>query len=557
MIGYTCKYTPIELLAGFGGETFLLNDEADNFDYAQRVSHINLCSHAKALLEYVNAHGLKEIVLVNCCDSTRRVYDVLAEQGMDFIYMMDLPHENNECSRQYLKAELLKLAKAYGRYTGRKFDYELFAASFDQMQRASKPMQDFIAIAGGRISDGVFDKIAEQTGMLTVNMTCNANRCLDKPQNLQSADFDEVMEWYAAELLSQIPCMRMSDVARRRELTENPYLKGIIYNTVKFCDYYGFEYENLRKEVSVPITKIETDFTMQSYGQLSTRIGGFLESMGMSSSAAGGSVAKGESKVENTKNKKGKYFAGIDSGSTTTNVAVIDRHGKIVDSVTVRTGAKAQRGAEKAFEALKIPRSEISSIVATGYGRNNIAFADDSVTEITCHAKGAYYINDEIRTIIDIGGQDSKVISIDEKGNVKNFVMNDKCAAGTGRFLENMARVLEMSIDELSTIGLSWHEDLTISSMCTVFAESEVVSLIADNKSVPDIVHGLNKSVAAKTSNLVSRVGLASRVMMTGGGARNKGVAGCIEDLIGEKLIIPDNPDLCGAIGAALFAAGR
>ena len=125
---------------------------------------------------------------------------------------------------------------------------------------------------------------------------------------------------------------------------------------------------------------------MQSYGQLSTRIGGFLESMGMSSSVAGGSVAKGESKVENTKNKKGKYFAGIDSGSTTTNVAVIDRHGKIVDSVTVRTGAKAQRGAEKAFEALKIPRSEISSIVATGYGRNNIAFADDSVTEITCHA---------------------------------------------------------------------------------------------------------------------------------------------------------------------------
>ncbi|MDD7020896.1 MAG: acyl-CoA dehydratase activase, partial [Hornefia butyriciproducens] len=157
-------------------------------------------------------------------------------------------------------------------------------------------------------------------------------------------------------------------------------------------------------------------------------------------------------------------------------------------------------------------------------------------------------------TIIDIGGQDSKVILLDDSGNVANFAMNDKCAAGTGRFLENMAKVLETDLDGMSRAGLSWEEDLTISSMCTVFAESEVVSLIADNKAVSDIVHGLNKSVASKTMNLVNRVKGRGRYMMTGGGARNRGVVGCLEALVGEKISVPEIPDLCGAIGAALFA---
>ena len=162
-----------------------------------------------------------------------------------------------------------------------------------------------------------------------------------------------------------------------------------------------------------------------------------------------------------------------------------------------------------------------------------------------------------MRTIIDIGGQDNKAIALDEQGRVKTFAMNDKCAAGTGRFLENMAKVLEIDLDQMSTVGLNWQEDLTISSMCTVFAESEVVSLIADNKSVPDIVHGLNKSVASKTMALVKRVGGTGRFMMTGGGAKNKGVVRCIEELLGEEVFVADTPDLCGAIGAALFALDR
>ncbi len=192
--------------------------------------------------------------------------------------------------------------------------------------------------------------------------------------------------------------------------------------------------------------------------------------------------------------------------------------------------------------------------MATGYGRNNIPFATGQVTEITCHARGAHRLYPEARAIVDIGGQDSKVICLDESGGVTNFVMNDKCAAGTGRFLELMARTLELNLDEMARVGLHWEQELTISSMCTVFAESEVVSLIADNHSAADIVHGLNQSVAAKTAALASRAGAKGPYMMTGGVARNRGVTEALEARLGAPLWLPPEPDLCGALGAALFA---
>ncbi|GAA0182199.1 hypothetical protein SH2C18_46190 [Clostridium sediminicola] len=163
-------------------------------------------------------------------------------------------------------------------------------------------------------------------------------------------------------------------------------------------------------------------------------------------------------------------------------------------------------------------------------------------------------LNSNIRTIIDIGGQDSKVIRIDDTGNVVNFVMNDKCAAGTGCFLEMMARTLGLNLDEMSKKGLTYNEDITISSMCTVFAESEVVSLVAQNKNIDDIVHGLNKSVASKTAALVSRLGLNDDFIITGGVAKNKGVVKSLEEKLGIELFVSDSAQLCGALGAALLA---
>ena len=160
-----------------------------------------------------------------------------------------------------------------------------------------------------------------------------------------------------------------------------------------------------------------------------------------------------------------------------------------------------------------------------------------------------------MRTIIDIGGQDSKVIRLDDEGNVTDFVMNDKCAAGTGRFIEMMAQSLQLSLEEMSTYGLKWDEDIAISSMCSVFAQSEVVSLIASGQKLEDIVHGINNSLASKVVSLGKRGKLKKEFMMTGGVARNIGVVRAIEDKLEAEVIVPQEPDICGALGAALIAA--
>ena len=237
---------------------------------------------------------------------------------------------------------------------------------------------------------------------------------------------------------------------------------------------------------------------------------------------------------------------------------IIDRDKNIIAQSILPTGAGAAAGADRALdEALAqagLSRSDINATVTTGYGRTAVGLGDQSITEITCHAKGAYFLDPSVRTIIDIGGQDSKVIRLDENGNVTNFVMNDKCAAGTGRFLELMARTLELSLDDMSRLGLEWKEDVTISSMCTVFAESEVVSLIAENRTPADIIHGLNRSVATKTCALCRRVGGEESYMMTGGVSKNRGVVTEIEKILGVKLHISDKAQLNGALGAALFA---
>ena len=296
----------------------------------------------------------------------------------------------------------------------------------------------------------------------------------------------------------------------------------------------------------MPLLKIESDYTVQSSGQLLTRLEAFAESMDMEQYA-------GKEK------KMGKgYFAGIDSGSTSTDVVILNREKEIVTGIILPTGAGAAIGAERALEeALKeagLKREDIDVMVTTGYGRTAISDGDKSITEITCHARGAHFLDPEVRTVVDIGGQDSKVIRLDKNGAVVNFVMNDKCAAGTGRFLEMMARTMEMNLDEMSKAGLEYKEDITISSMCTVFAESEVVSLIAQNKATDDIVHGLNKAVAAKTAALAKRVGGEEKYMMTGGVSKNQGLVKTLEEKLGTTLVISDKAQLCGALGAALFA---
>lgn len=542
---YICKYTPVELLEALGGTCQVLDEMPDSFALSDQVGHPNLCGFGKSVLEACLSGQVKELVLVNCCDTIRSVYDILAARGeMDFLFLLDMLHTNGPGAAARTKAELLRLAEAYAAYKGTIFDPDRFRAAFRPAEEQEGP---YLSVMGGRVGDRLFQAMEAAMPLPLRNHTCVHDRFVPPPKG-EETELEALLAPYAWSLLEQVPCMRMTDVTGRESLRRSPDLKGIIYHTVKFCDYYGFEYSQLRRDCGVPLLKLESDYTAQSSGQLRTRLEAFAESLAPETTLT---------RKERGQVKKG-YFAGIDSGSTSTDVAILDQDKRLVAQVILPTGAGAAAGAERAMESALaqagLRAEDITATVTTGYGRSAIQLGDKSITEITCHAKGAFFLDPTVRTIIDIGGQDSKVIRIDETGNVVNFVMNDKCAAGTGRFLELMARTLELSLDEMSTAGLDWKEDIAISSMCTVFAESEVVSLIAQNRRTADIVHGLNEAVAAKTCALCKRLGGEPSYMMTGGVSKNKGVAEAIQRRLGAPLHISDAAQLNGALGAALFA---
>lgn len=259
------------------------------------------------------------------------------------------------------------------------------------------------------------------------------------------------------------------------------------------------------------------------------------------------------------------YTCGIDVGSVSTEAVIllknndkINAGNKIISYVIIPTGANSKDAALKAFnDALmkaSISKEEVSSIVATGYGRLNIPFANKNITEISCHAKGVLNYFPDTKTVIDVGGQDSKVIKLDQSGNPVDFLMNDKCAAGTGRFLEVMAQALEINLEHFSEIFINTKDKVDITSTCTVFAESEIVSLIGHGVDKNKIIKGLIYSIVNKIVTMVERLGFEEPVCMTGGVAKNLAVVKALEEKIGLKVNVPEEPQITGALGAAYLA---
>ncbi len=249
--------------------------------------------------------------------------------------------------------------------------------------------------------------------------------------------------------------------------------------------------------------------------------------------------------------------AGIDIGSITTKAAVMaDR--KIRGTRVIFTGYNAELAGRKVYEELLVElgleKSAVTRVVSTGYGRNSVKFMDKAMTEIICHGAGAHYLNPHARSVIDIGGQDSKAIVLDEMGKVKNFAMNDKCAAGTGRFLEVMARALEVDLDGFGALSLKAGDPSRISSLCTVFAESEVVSLISKGEKRENIIAGIHESIAARIASMANRLRIAPLVVMTGGVAKNIGVVKALERKMGMAVEVSEYAQVNGAIGAAVLA---
>ncbi|MHA2621599.1 MAG: acyl-CoA dehydratase activase [bacterium JZ-2024 1] len=255
------------------------------------------------------------------------------------------------------------------------------------------------------------------------------------------------------------------------------------------------------------------------------------------------------------------YAAGVDVGSTQTKVVILNEHQQICGRALVPTGANlvaaAENGFRKALENAGLPRECVRFTVGTGYGRFRVTFGDTQITEIACHARGAKFLFPETQTVIDMGGQDTKAIKVGPTGEVLDFAMNDKCAAGTGRFLAAAADVMDLSLDDIGPISLTATRPVKITSVCTVFVESDIMSYLAQGRSMEDILAGVHRSIAARTLALVRRVGVDPEITFTGGVARNKGMVHALQEAIGFPLNVSEESHFNGALGAAIFAIER
>jgi len=251
------------------------------------------------------------------------------------------------------------------------------------------------------------------------------------------------------------------------------------------------------------------------------------------------------------------YFAGVDIGSTMTKVVLMDTTDRILSAIKGPTGPEHRQLANEvmrmALEQANLQLDDISYIVATGYGRVNVPFADDQITELSCHARGVSSLFPNVRTAIDIGGQDAKCMKI-EKGKLVDFVMNDKCAAGTGRFLEVTAATLGISLEDMGDISLKSAKKIQVSNLCTIFAQQEVVALLSRGEKLEDIIAGLHDALASRVAALVRRLKVEPDVVLTGGVAKNIGMVKAMKENLGCELLVPEEPLLTGAIGAAMLA---
>ena len=256
-----------------------------------------------------------------------------------------------------------------------------------------------------------------------------------------------------------------------------------------------------------------------------------------------------------------KYFGGCDVGSTYTKAVILDENGKMVANTTMKSKINAEESARLAMAEVisQVPglksEQDLAYLIGTGYGRNKVAFADENISEISCHAMGVHVTNPSVKAIIDIGGQDVKGIAIDTDGTVKNFAMIDKCAAGTGRFYEAMARSFEMTLPEFSKLSLTAKNVIPITAQCTVFAESEVITLVGEGKPMDEIAAGIQMAVAKRCFVMAKKAGATDSITLSGGCAKNEGLKAAIEQVLKLKVVeLSVDPQLMGALGAAEFA---
>jgi predicted CoA-substrate-specific enzyme activase len=614
-VGYTCSYVPPEVIyaAGFLPERIV--GRSDLCAHVDSSLSCNLCPYVhgimKTLRESDNGSASDQryagVVLVDSCDAMRKLYDALRLEMYDSgglpVYLLSVPRKSDEGAARFFALQLENMIgfvsehatgalpksrplreamELYAEIRGRLSEIrkllaeqnlsaylalkhaaldgdplenlsileglkeEITAQPPMRLAAASRPE---VAVSGSPVPGTEILAAIEEAGFkIILNDSCLDERGLidGKAEGLTPLSL-------ARSYLEKIPCARMLGrdtflqnlAARARDRGA----AGLIQLRMPFCDLYGFDHVRFMRSFSrEKVLQIETDGSKSGLGQAKTRINAFYEML---------SASSGPSRRRMTA-MEGQIYCGLDVGSTTVDGVLLDSKGRILAWAIERTGPGPESSARALMDQMLAESGDRVAkpafIMATGYGRDGIRFADGTVTEISCHARGIRHLLDGIRLVIDIGGQDCKVIGIDERGEVKGFQMNDKCAAGTGRFLEVMAGALGVSLEEMGSFGMVEGRRVSISSVCTVFAESEVVSMIGRGIEAPAIARGLYQSIINRIEAMVRRVGLQSPVAVTGGGALNRGLVFGLEKRLSTAVSVPDNPQIVGALGASLFA---
>ncbi len=561
-----CSLIPSEFLSGLGARHELLtHDKLKGFvpcEY-QCVFHENLCSYSKVLFEHISSAtpAYDFVVIPASCDAMRKLYSALQEKlPREKLFYFDFPRGGDRLAVEFFAGELARLKEFVSSHP-LGIDRESAAFNGSQLNTAEmtagaditlpEEAAKGVGVIGSNVDQTAISKAAELFGVKLVGISRCIDRAAPDAAIMKMVSSKASLKELAAAYIDSNRCPRSFRPQRPKDIASDVKKSGVsalIISTLKFCDFYPFDLVELGRELKdMPVLMLEHDLTSTDEGQIMTRLGAFFES-----------VFRGRPRGPSKKPVAG-FFAGVDSGSHATKVVIVDGSGRSVAEAVVATGTSVKKSAEealkKAMNDSEISRRDISRIVATGYGRANIDFADERVTEITCHALGAHARLGHKVTIIDIGGQDSKAIRVASDGSVEKFAMNDKCAAGTGRFLEVIADRLEMSLSEFAQIAGRAKKATPVSSMCSVFAESEVISLIASGQPKEAIAKGIHEAIALRTVSLVRRIDGAEPFYMTGGVAKNLALVEELSKGLNAELKVVTNPQTVGAHGAAIFAS--
>lgn len=496
MIGYTCKYAPVELLQALGGQCVFINENVIDFHGDSDIARLKGIKYARTLLTRCRESGIKELVITGCSDVSQRAYDVLrAGTDFRFLFYMNLPYKGDKMAVMQFKAELIRFMQEYSNY-----------------KKEDIMMEDFLRrFAFAFTSDAVMD-----------DDECGGSRHLDMPAGQMS--FDGLMEWYAEGLLQQEPCVRMGGSSEEMFKTEP--------ETV-FAD-----------ETTEAAMPEETEAAMPEEAE---------EAMPEEAE-----VPEKNEETEEPEELPDIIFGGIDIGYSYTKVVLIDENFDIIAKSKIPSTVNPDLDTLKAFgnihDETGIEMEGITAITACGDGTKKLGFPVETKNEADCLIKGALRSVPGARTAVDLGGRGTRAYHLGRNGELKGTAKDDGCASAAGIYLENAAKELQVTMEEFFALGEEWEEDISLQSGCAVFDLSEIRSLAVSNKPYSDIIHAADKVFAGKAAEVVTRIKAKGPVVVTGGAALDADAMKTIEDKTHTELIKTEDPEYCCAFGAAVFA---